>query len=216
MKKIGHMLDSGKLGATGPMRPLERSSAIQGSLSLEAKRQHERDFAQAYRILYSFGFISFQVDDTDYRIWEQACSDLTSEELIHGAQESVNFKGRWFRINDFRALCQKSPTSLPDAHDAYVEACMADSPKDQQEYSHPAVYYAGKAAGFGYLAANPEREAYPRFRAFYEDLLKRVANGEKLEMPLVERIEHKPQPSTPDSPYYRAFKERMKKLGLSE
>jgi hypothetical protein len=214
MKDVTDILNSGKLGATKQTPRSEQSSVIQGSLNLETKRVHELAFAKAYRLLYSYGFVNFVVDDTDYRLWEESCQDLTSEELIHGARESANFKGRWFRINDFRQLCQSSPNSIPDAHDAYVEACMAQYPKAEQKWSHLAVYHAGRLCGWTFLAGNMESVAFPRFRGFYEEVLKRVAKGETLDLPVVERLEHKPDLSTPDSQQYKQFKNRMKNLGF--
>lgn len=70
--------------------------------------------------------------------------------------------------------------SLPDTHSAYKEACNAPSPKQNNNWSHPAIYYAGKKSDWYFLANNTEQRAFPIFKTHYEKICERVRNGEEL------------------------------------
>jgi len=81
--------------------------------------------------------------------------------------------------------CQGDPASfgLPDAHSAYVEACCAASPKAAQAWSHPAVYHAGQASDWFFLASSPEPVTFPVFERHYRRLCEEVMNGTQLKAP---------------------------------
>lgn len=151
-------------------------------------------------------------DEPAFRTWCQVVGDLKPEHIHAGFVALCNDHPKYIPdALQFRDYCLGT-NKLPTPHDAYIEACMAPSPKDEQTYSHPAVFFAGKATGWGFLASNIESAAFPRYRVFYDEMVKRVAKGERLEMPVIERIEHKVAPSTPDSPAYQNFKSKVKDL----
>jgi len=77
---------------------------------------------------------------------------------------------------------------LPGAHDAYVQACVAPHPKAQQQWSHPAVYLAGKATGWFELGNNSESQVYPLFESHYRKLCQRVLAGEELVIEIPEAL----------------------------
>lgn len=80
--------------------------------------------------------------------------------------------------------CEKiSHQDLPDAHAAYLEACRAPSPKANAQWSHAAVYCAGKACDWYFLLNNPEYKAFPIFREHYEKMCAKALRGEALEIP---------------------------------
>ncbi|MBX2857587.1 MAG: hypothetical protein KTR17_02905 [Cellvibrionaceae bacterium] len=79
--------------------------------------------------------------------------------------------------------CEKiGHQDLPEAHEAYLEACRAPSPKANAHWSHPAVYCAGKACDWYFLLNNPEYRAFPIFREHYEKMCAKVLRGESLEI----------------------------------
>ena len=84
---------------------------------------------------------------------------------------------------------------LPDVHSAYVEACRAASPKHEQQWSHPAVYLAGRASDWFVLANEGEGTAFPVFEHHYTRLCREVMQGKELTIeapqPLPEKIERK-------------------------
>ena len=71
---------------------------------------------------------------------------------------------------------------LPAVHAAYVEACRAPSPKQEYPWSHPAVYYAGRASDWYFLANTPETQAFPVFERNYQILLGRIQQGEDISL----------------------------------
>jgi len=72
---------------------------------------------------------------------------------------------------------------LPDAHQAYLEACRAPSPKATFRWSHLAVYYAGKECDWFFLQSSSENVAYPVFRKAYERICRQVQEGLSLKQP---------------------------------
>ena len=82
--------------------------------------------------------------------------------------------------------------ALPDAHAAYLEACRAPSPKSDFHWSHPAVYFAGKAADWFFLQNNSEAIAFPVFKLEYEKWVKRAIDGEQLTIQKAKQIDETP------------------------
>lgn len=77
---------------------------------------------------------------------------------------------------------------LPESRNAYIEACQAPSPKIKHAWSHPAVYLAGREAGWYLLANNPEHIAFPVFEQHYQALCQKVIKGEQLPMPEIKAL----------------------------
>ncbi len=84
---------------------------------------------------------------------------------------------------------------LPDPRTAFIEACMAPNPKANHNWSHPAVFHAGQATDWFFLATQEERRTFPVFERYYRTLCERVRQGEKLEAPVPLALpEPTPQP----------------------
>lgn len=80
---------------------------------------------------------------------------------------------------------------LPGVRDAYAEACLhADHPLHHQ-WSHPAVYHAGRETGWFLLRSEEESKALPAFRYHYEVICRRVRQGEALDQPVPPALEDK-------------------------
>lgn len=77
---------------------------------------------------------------------------------------------------------------LPDTRSAYIEACTAPSPKNSYAWSHPAVYHAGCASDWFFLANNIEAKALPVFERNYHILCERVRKGESLDLPVLQAL----------------------------
>jgi len=127
-----------------------------------------------------------------YQTWARGLSDLTEQQVKMGLLKVRDFKG-FFNLAAFRDLCRIKPEDigLPDTKKAYLEACMAPSPKAKHRWSHPAVYHAGKETGWFELSSFPEDQIYPRFKTFYAGFCDRVAAGEKLDAPMMEALPEK-------------------------
>ena len=125
------------------------------------------------------------------QLWLHNLLDLSPEEIIRGGRRSIRESAYLPTLHTIRELSEPDFASvgLPDAHSAYLEACRATSPKAEYAWSHPAVYHAGRAADWFFLANNPERSAFPVFKEHYLRIGQRVLDGEQL-----------PPPSTPALP----------------
>lgn len=117
---------------------------------------------------------------------ELAKASLTDEQILSGAE---NFKRSavdkpWMpNPGEFVELCKEAfIAGTPDARMAYQEACKNAGFLSDAEWSHPAVYISGKAAGWFNLRTKPEKETWPIFKQAYKDALARVAAGEDLSM----------------------------------
>jgi hypothetical protein len=177
-------------------------------------REQERSFDAAHRILRGYGLVHFSLNDSDYEIWRAACTDLTPEALLAGATAAKDFVG-FFNIGEYRALC-KVQNDLPEAYSAYAEACNAGTPKEAHPWSHPAVYWAGKAAGWSFLREASTSIAFPRWKGIYAEICRRVNAGEALDVPVVEQLELKqPEPSTRGQAGYQRFRALMTDIGLA-
>jgi hypothetical protein len=70
------------------------------------------------------------------------------------------------------------PAGLPSPRKAYLEVCNMPSPKAAQQWSHPAVYAAGRDCGWHFLATTDESKAFPQFAETYQLYCERVIGGE--------------------------------------
>lgn len=80
---------------------------------------------------------------------------------------------------EFVSWCRPSAedVGLPDARDAYKEACNAGQ---GHVWSHDAVHLAANATGRFELRRTPEGVMFPRFKKNYEVFCLQVMRGEKL------------------------------------
>lgn len=119
------------------------------------------------------------------QLWLHSLIDLSPEEIIRGGRRSIRESAYLPTLHTIREMSKPSLAEfgLPDSHSAYLEACRAPSPKADYAWSHAAVYHAGRAADWYFLANNPERTAFPVFREHYERICQRVLDGTELALP---------------------------------
>jgi len=77
---------------------------------------------------------------------------------------------------------------LPLAYKAYEEACNAPSPKAAFNWSHAAVYQAGRDTGWKFLASEIEKRAFPKFERAYKAWCEKVIAGEEIPSPDVPEL----------------------------
>ncbi len=128
------------------------------------------------------------------KLWLDSLADYPVEQILKGAKHAIEHSEYLPTLNRMLECCQQSLSDfgLPAAHDAYVEACRAPSPRSAQRWSHPAVYLAGRDSDWFFLANNTERTSWPVFREHYQQYCVRVLRGESLEVPAPEALELKP------------------------
>jgi hypothetical protein len=120
------------------------------------------------------------------RLWLEALGRTPPGTVLRAAKRCIEESEYLPTVHRFLAACaaeQWREAGLPEVYDAYREACLAPEPKAAQDWSHPAVYYAGREAGWHLLAGSPESQALPRFRSVYERWCERVLAGETLAPP---------------------------------
>jgi Replication protein P len=128
------------------------------------------------------------------KLWLESLSDYPVEHILKGARHAIEHSEYLPTLNRMLECCQQglADLGLPSAHDAYVEACRAPSPKSAQRWSHPAVYLAGRDSDWYFLANNTERTSWPVFKEHYDGYCARVLRGESLMVPEPAALECKP------------------------
>lgn len=124
------------------------------------------------------------------QLWLNSLCDLPAERIAAGTRRAIKDSEYLPTIHTIRKYCNPQPEELglPDAYSAYIEACRAPSPKAEQQWSHPAVYLAGNASDWFFLASNSESKALPVFKRNYAILCDRVMRGEQLDTPVPKAI----------------------------
>ena len=118
------------------------------------------------------------------KLWLEALRDFPTEQVLRGARHAIESSEYLPTLNRMLECCHASLSDLglPDARSAYREACEAPSPKSAQDWSHPAVYFAGRHTDWFTLANDPESVTWPLFRDAYRACCARVMRGESLEI----------------------------------
>ncbi len=118
------------------------------------------------------------------RLWLETLKSMPADVLLRAAKSIISHSEYLPTLHTMLDHCQRvRGDRLPDAHSAYVEACRAPSPKAAAKWSHPAVYHAGLASDWYFLASNPESVAAPVFKRHYAELCEQVRAGVSLPNP---------------------------------
>jgi hypothetical protein len=124
------------------------------------------------------------------RLWAKHLNHYPKNVLMAVADQVVGGETFLPALAKFKEYCDKAYSlfGLPDARSAYIEACRAPQPKSTFAWSHPAIYYAGKATDWFFLSSESERTVLPVFKRNYEILCDRVIKGETLAKPMVKAL----------------------------
>lgn len=141
------------------------------------------------------------------RLWLNSLAHFAPETILRGARKVIEESEYLPTLHRMIRACQGEPEKfgLIDAHAAYIEACRASSPKAAYNWSHAAVYHAGCASDWYFLASNPEKIAFPIFERHYLKICARVINGEQLPAPNAPAL-----PQTIETPLSR--EENLKRM----
>ncbi|TCS43193.1 hypothetical protein BCF53_102219 [Reinekea marinisedimentorum] len=144
-------------------------------------------FARFHHI-YTHRFESAYRDETTLnqakREWAMSLAD-TPAELIEYALERCKTEHAWPpTIAEFIKLLQPSPESigLPATNAAYVEACRNAYQATGRQWSHLCVKMAALEVSYYSLKSEPEKLTRPLFEKAYLNLVKRIIDGETLEI----------------------------------
>lgn len=118
------------------------------------------------------------------KLWLESLQRFSSETILLGAKRIIESSEYLPTLNKMISTCDTlSGDGAPDAHSAYLEACRASSPKHAHAWSHPAIYHAGKASDWYFLATTTEKTAFPIFRNHYKRLVDEMQGGAHLLIP---------------------------------
>lgn len=140
-----------------------------------------------YHNQYYKAYSDTQVLNQIKKLWMESLLQFSPDAILRGARKVIEESEYLPTLHRMMRACQGEPEKfgLVDAHKAYVEACRAPSPKAIYAWSHSAVYHAGCASDWFFLANNSEKNAFPIFERHYLKICTRVMNGEELPAPHV-------------------------------
>lgn len=165
--------------------PAERQRRPATDEHIDALNEAFALFRINYHNQYYKAYSDTQVLNQIKKLWLESLTQFEPETVRRGARKVIETSEFLPTLNRMIRACQGDPESfgLPDAHSAYVEACRAPSPKAAQRWSHPAVYHAGLASDWFFLASSTEKAAYPVFERHYRRLCEQVMSGSPLPQP---------------------------------
>jgi hypothetical protein len=118
------------------------------------------------------------------KYWLSSLQKFSPSVILAGGKKITHGQTFLPSLADLISACETGDDlfGLPNLQDAYVEACSAPSPKRNFTWSHPAVYFAGRATSWFLLANEAPSVARPVFEYNYRVLCDRVRRGEALEV----------------------------------
>lgn len=143
-----------------------------------------------YHNQYHSAFNNEEVVSQAKRLWLDGLERFDNETILHGAKRVLQTSDYLPTLNKMIRCCEGDPEQhgLLTTYAAYQEACSAPSPKAEVSWSHPAVYLAGKEAGWFMLSSNTEKTALPIFKQCYEKYCEQVLAGKVLSMPEIKAL----------------------------
>jgi len=155
-----------------------------------------------FMAIYGYKYKSCFETEDELRIakreWALSLRGYGEGELVAAVNRCKETLAWMPTISEFLAILRDlgGDFGLPSTRDAYIEACLHAEHPRRHDWSHPAVYLAGRNTGWFELRSEDEAEILPRFRYQYEVLCRRVREGETLELPVVPAIENKQESTT--------------------
>lgn len=123
------------------------------------------------------------------RLWLESLQKFSAQSILQAARSVIESSEFLPTLRTMINHCElQNDLGLPDPHQAYIEACRAPSPKAEYQWSHLAVYYAGKECDWFFLQSNSENTAFPVFKKAYERICREVREGRTLQTPSMPAI----------------------------
>ncbi len=163
---------------------------------IDAVSQLFTELEMAYHNQFHKAFPDHRSLSMAKQLWLRMLVDLQPEHIIAGGRKALCNSDFLPSLNSIRQLADAAAMDgIPDIKAAYLQACNATGTKQAVSWSHPIIYYAGKATGWGFLRSESEARTFPVFERNFQLLAERVRKGEILEVPIAKAIEqHKAEP----------------------
>jgi hypothetical protein len=187
------------------------SSGVPREAVIDAVNQMFAEFALVYHNQYQKAFSDKEKLSLAKRLWLSHLAAYSPEQILAAARRATHESEYLPTVRGVLKYLESS-SGLPDAYDAYREACLAPSPKVEQRWSHPAVYLAGQETGWYFLATQTEKISRPVYERHYRALCERVAAGETLHLPEVLELpepEHHSMTAEERQAAVRALREKV-------
>jgi hypothetical protein len=115
-------------------------------------------------------------------LWLNKLSQFSAETICGAAEKIIADNDYLPTLHKMLEACRQvgMPKGLLSPRNAYIEACNKPSPKSSQDWSHAAVYLAGRDCGWHMLGNEIERKAFPLFNECYRQYCDRALSGEEL------------------------------------
>ena len=116
------------------------------------------------------------------KLWLSKLEGFGADCILAAAEKIIADSEYLPTLHKMLTACRAAglPAGLPNGRKAYQEACNKPSPKAAQDWSHAAVYLAGRDCGWHLLANEIERKAFPLFSDCYRNYCDLVLGGEDL------------------------------------
>ena len=151
------------------------------------------ELEMAYHNQFHKAFPDHQSLSMAKQLWLRLLAEYQPEHITAAGRKAICENTFLPTLHNVRDYCEQAITAnLPDVKAAFREACLAPEPKSAHSWSHPIVYFAGKATDWFFLQGQTEAQTFPVFERNYELLKTRVKNGEVLTMPIAKAIEKQP------------------------
>lgn len=120
------------------------------------------------------------------REWALSLGGYTESELVAAIDYCKEHSAWMPTISEFLKVLRNltGDLGLPAAKHAYEEACLNAERASKHNWTHPAIYHAGKATGWFRLRTEDEPDVFPDFRYNYDVICRRVRQGEELSQPV--------------------------------
>ncbi len=138
-----------------------------------------------YHNQYHAAFGDTQLLNQAKKLWLESLGHFSREQILRGAKDVIESSDYLPTLHRMIDCCEKvsGTDGLPPVREAYLEACLAPSPKAAYDWSHPAVYFAGLETGWHLLASAAEAVSFPKFSDHYRHIARQVAHGKAFPAP---------------------------------
>lgn len=220
MKKADSLTDSVakglvKAGRGKPATAAPGQSATGNHDHVDAINQVFAELELAYHNQYHKAYAQDGSVGIAKKYWLECLAPFSPQVILKAVRNVVKTQQYLPSVATMVQACEDAlgEFGLPGAHDAYVQACCAPHPKVEQQWTHPAVYFAGKATGWFELENSPEAKIFPLFESHYRKLCRRVLAGEEFEIDIPKALpEHTSKRLSPEENKAR-MAELKKSLG---
>jgi len=169
-----------------------------------------------YHHLYFSAYNEMDALNSAKRLWMDSLTSFSPSTILHAVHQIIKESDYLPTISRIIRLCVEigQNHTLPDVHNAYIEACTTPSPKISASWSHPVVYYAGQKSNWFFLANTSEKIAFPVFKKHYEMICQKILNGEELPEISSTALPEKPADALSKEENKKRMEKMRKNLGI--